>query len=107
MQSALINKHCISLKIGCITHNQTPLTYLSVSEGQQCKYSVPFSFSKWEPGIAVAVLILVLVLWHKIERDMLIYSKLTIRVLFASDYSFQLDSYSCKQFATMMTEKKY
>lgn len=55
----------------------------------------------------VAVLIVVPVLWNRRERDMLIYSKLTFRVHFASDYSFQLDSYSCKQFATMMTEKKY
>lgn len=102
MQFALINKHCISLEIGCITHKQTLLTHLSVSGGQHCKYS----FFKWEPGVVV-VFIVVLVLWHQIERDMMIYSKLTICVLFASDYSFQLDSYSCKQFATMMTEKKY
>lgn len=106
IQFALINKHCISLKIGCITHKQTPLIHLTVSGGQHCKYSVQFFFFKWEPGVVFVVLIVVLVLWHQRERDMLIYSKLTIRVLFPSDYSFQLDSYSCKQFATMMTEKK-
>lgn len=64
IQFALINKHCISLKIGYITHKQISLTHLSVSGRQPCKSPVQFFFFKGESGVDVVASIVAFILRH-------------------------------------------